>query len=126
MMSGFNSRRRRSITWAMTVAVAVAFFAACAPAEASSAADHACCAAMKHECGPHGEPQQCCSTEKPQLSGVTMAKHVLVKPPATVVSSPVAPDVPLGLESTRDALNYLVPIKPPGVARYVLLAAFRI
>jgi len=126
VMSGFNSRRRRSVTWAMTIAVAVAFFAACAPAEASSAADHACCAAMKHECGPHGEPQQCCSTEKPQISGVTIAKHVLAKPLVAIVSSSVAADLRLDLEASRDALSYLVPVKPPGVARHVLLATFRI
>jgi hypothetical protein len=110
----------------MTIAVAVAFFAACAPAEASSAADHACCAAMKHSCGPDGEPQQCCSTERPQISSVTIAKHVLVQPLATAVSLPVVADFRLDLESSGDALYYLVPIRPPGVPRYVLTATFRI
>lgn len=121
-----SNRHKRPIAWAITIALTAAFFAECAPAEASSVAEHACCAAMKHNCGPDGEPQQCCSIERPQISGVTIAKHVLVKPLPMAVSSPVAADFWLDLATSDAALCCLVPVKPPGVARYVLLAVFRI
>lgn len=109
----------------MIAALAVAFFAECAPAEAS-AAQQACCEAMHHDCGPEGEPQACCSTTGSQIGDFTIARQVSLQPPVTPASVPIPAALPPVPETLRHALRYLAPVKPPGVATYVLIAAFRI
>lgn len=110
----------------MAIALAAAFFADCMPAEASPAAHMACCEAMNHECGPDGEPQECCSAESPRIGAVTTAKQASLQPPVAAVSVAIRVDLRLVLEGSPDARHHLVPVKPPGVPRYILSATFRI
>ena len=125
-MHASNNKRNRPIAWAVMIALAAAVFADCVPAEASSTAEHACCIAMKHDCGPKGEPQQCCSTESPRAGDFTITKQVPLEPPGATGSLSIAADLLLDFEHSRRGSQHLVPVKPPGVPRYVLTAAFRI
>ena len=110
----------------MALALAAAFFADCMPVEASPATEMACCEAMNHECGPEGEPHECCSTESPRIGAVTTVKQASLQPPIATASVAVLVDLRLVLEDSPDARHHLVPVKPPGVPRYILSATFRI
>ena len=126
VMHASNNTRSRPTAWAVMIALAAAVFADCVPAEASSTAEHACCIAMKHDCGPKVESQQCCSTDSPSVSDFRITKQVPLQPPVATVSLPVAADLLLRDGSSLLAFHHLGPVKPPGVPKYVLTAAFRV
>jgi len=60
------------------------------------------------------------------MGDFTIAKQVSLQPPITPSSVPIPAALLPALETFRHALHYLAPVKPPGVATYVLIAAFRI
>jgi hypothetical protein len=122
-MTGLMRRTMRPLAWVLVLALGVVLSAECVIGEEMTAAEHACCTAMAHDCESAGAQQDCCTTDdgaKPQLAS---AKQILVPTfdAAPLLFAAVPPASPLrNQRATRVSFAYAY------VPTYLLGTAFLI
>ena len=120
-------RNVRSLGSALILTLAVMASVQCLVAAEMTAAQHACCAAMIHDCDATATHQSCCSTEAPRVDAVSAAKRVSIAVPAAAVTQVAIIDVaPRYLVLSRSPRVDPLAASPPGVHTYLLNSAFRI
>jgi hypothetical protein len=99
----------------------------CLVAAEMTPAQHACCAAISHDCDGTAMRQSCCSTEAPRVDAVSAAKRVSIAVPAGAVAQVATIDVaPPYLVPSRSPRVDPLGASPPGVHTYLLNSVFRI
>lgn len=85
----------RSIAGVLVLALAVVLSAECVVGEEMTAAEHACCAAMAHNCESMGAQHDCCTPDNDATPQLTGAKILIptadVAPVLFAVTPPSAP-----------------------------------
>lgn len=126
-MQGSVRKASRPVTWALTLAFAVALSGNCLIGAKTTEAQMACCATMGEECGHQAQDAGCCPTEPQNVDQVAAAKRMAtplpqaVTTPSGVVVATIQHTCALGGRS----FDGFTP-KPPGVPKYLLVSTLLI
>lgn len=124
-MTRLIRRTTRPVAWVLVLALGVVLSAECVIGEDMTAAEHACCAAMDHDCESAGaqQDQDCCTTDTGTKLQVASAKQILVPTfdAAPLLFAAVPPSSPL-----RSQRASRVSFAHASVPSYLLGTAFLI
>jgi predicted metal-binding membrane protein len=120
-------RRARRTASAIAAVLCVMAWTTCASAAQMPREQHACCAAMNHECGEMALESACCTGEAHDLQSVVALKPIFgfvpAAPVVAILPAPASslPDAPVARAADRTSS-----LGPPGVPTYLFVSLLRI
>lgn len=111
---------------AALVAMSLVVSATCVSAAQMTPEQHACCEAMRHDCGKAAVEMSCCGGKADQDQSLAAAKTTAAPAPSPVLVAILATVYePPSLESRTWVAHTSSP-SPPGVPTYLFVSSFRI